>query len=108
MKNPSFLTLLEEGVLAVVGAVNELVDQHDIAGLDLRPQRADGADANDKLHAKALICWGGRGMRYSGQERPMQCSSASHLQAEDVGAVVHLRGVVRVALAVARQEGDLD
>ena len=45
----------EEGMLRrALGAVDELVHQHDVAGLELGLQRADGADADDPLHAELL------------------------------------------------------
>ena len=72
----------EEGVLEVaLGAVEELVRQHDVAGFVFRLQRADGADADDPVDAERF-------------HRP------------EIGAVVQLAGEEPVAAGVAWEEDD--
>ena len=73
----------EEGMLdRALGAVDELIHQHDVARLELGLQRAHGADANDPLHAELL-------------HRP------------EVGPVVELARQDPVAACVARQKHHL-
>jgi hypothetical protein len=64
------------------GAVDELVDQHQVSGSDLFPHRPDGAHRDEPRHAQLL-------------------------HAEDVGARVHLGGREAVSLPVPRQEDHL-
>ena len=71
----------EEAFLAREGAVDELVDQHEMPGRELLLQRAAGRDRH-------------------------QVGDARPLQGVDVGAVVDGRGRHLVAAAVARQEAD--
>ena len=73
----------EEGMLGrALGAVDELIHEHDVARLELGLQRAHGADANDPLHAELL-------------HRP------------EVGPVVQLARQDPVAACVARQKHHL-
>ena len=71
--------LAEERTLALVGAVDELVDQHEGAGRQLLLERA------------------------AGRERD-QVGDAGALEHVDIGAVVDVGGRQPVALVVARQE----
>ena len=64
------------------GAVDELVGDHEVGGLVLFLERADGGDGEDALDAELL-------------------------EGVDVGAEVQLRGQNAVAAAVAGEEGDL-
>ena len=73
--------LAEERALALVGAVDELVDQHEGAGRQLLLERA------------------------AGRERD-QIGDAGALEHVDIGAVVDVGGRQPVALVVARQEHD--
>ncbi len=70
----------EEGVLARDGAVDELVDQHEIARRHLIAKRSAGGDADHVRHAQPL-------------------------QRVDVGAVGDRGGAVTMPAPVARQEG---
>ena len=71
----------EERALAPVGAVDELVDQHEGAGRQLLLERAAGGERDE-------------------------IGDAGALQRVDVGAVVDVGGRQPVALVVARQEHD--
>ncbi len=71
--------LAEERALALVGAVDELVDQHEGAGRQLLLERAAGRQRD-------------------------QVGDAGALEHVDVGAVVDVGGRQPVALVVARQE----
>lgn len=71
--------LAEKAVLAGEGAVNELVDDHEIARRHVLLERSAGRDCNDVGHAHAL-------------------------EGVDVGPVRHGGGGMDVAPAVARQE----
>ena len=71
--------LAEERALALVGAVDELVDQHEGAGRQLLLERAAGRQRD-------------------------QIGDAGALQHVDIGAVVDVGGRQPVALVVARQE----
>src|SRR6185295_18641111 len=70
----------EEGVLAVAGAVVELVGDEDVRRPVLQLQRAYGRDGDELLDSQ-------------------------HLEAVDVGAVVDLGGQQAMAAAVAGQKG---
>ncbi len=73
----------EEGVGGgLLGAVDELVDEDDVAGAVLALERSDGADAEDPGHAEFF-------------------------EGPEVGAVGHLGGQQSVSPAVARQEDDV-
>ena len=63
------------------GAVDELVGNHEVGGLVLFLQRADGGDGEDALDAKFF-------------------------EGVDIGAEVQLRGQNAVAAAMAREESD--
>ncbi len=71
--------LAEKGVDAVAGAIEELIDDHDVARLELFLEAAAGADAN---HVR----------------------DAEHLQRTNVGAVRHFGRREAMAPAVARQK----
>ena len=72
-------TLAEEGGFPLEGAIQELVDQHEVAGRQILAQRADGRDGEDLRDARPL----------------------KHV---DVGTEVQVAGGEHVATAVTRQE----
>src|SRR5260370_42703030 len=71
----------EEALVAREGAVDELVDEHEGAGRQIRLQAADGGERDEVGDAGAL-------------------------QRIDVGAVIDLRRRHAMTAAVARQEDD--
>ncbi len=73
--------LAEEALLAREGAVDELVDEHEVAGRELILQRAAGGDGHEVGDAGALQC-------------------------VDVGAVVDVRRRDAMPAPVARQEAE--
>ena len=75
--------ILKEGGLSVLGAVDELVDDHHVTRDDRLLQRADGRDADDPGHAQLL-------------------------HPEDIRSVVDLRGVELMVSSVPGQEDQLD
>ena len=73
--------LAEERTLALVGAVDELIDQHEGAGRQLLPERTAGRERN-------------------------QVGDPCPFQHVDIGAVVDVGGRQHMSLAVPRQEHD--
>ena len=73
----------EKGFLAGKGAVDELIDDHEITGGHVFAEGPAGGNAKDIGHGE-------------------------HFQRSDIGAVVHRRWCLNVAASVARQEHHLD